>query len=43
MGELSSLETGPLAPNLAGARIASERIAAAVGRIPTQYPVPTGR
>ncbi|HXA29936.1 MAG TPA: FAD-dependent oxidoreductase [Candidatus Angelobacter sp.] len=42
MGELSALQTGPIAPNLAGARIAAERIAAAAGRPPRQYPVPTG-
>ncbi len=40
MGELSSLQTGPMAPNLAGARIAAERIAAAAGRAPWQYPQP---
>ena len=42
MGELSALQTGPLAPNLAGARICAERIAAAAGRPPRQYPVRTG-
>jgi cation diffusion facilitator CzcD-associated flavoprotein CzcO len=40
MGELSCLQTGPIAPNLAGARIAAERIASAAGLRPWQYPLP---
>ncbi|HEY2704507.1 MAG TPA: hypothetical protein VGL20_12530, partial [Candidatus Dormibacteraeota bacterium] len=41
MGGLAALQLGPIARNLAGARIAAERIAAAAGRrAPLQYPAP---
>ena len=41
MGGLAGLQIGPLARNVAGARIAAERIAASAGRrAPLQYPAP---
>jgi hypothetical protein len=42
MGELAALQAGPLAPNLAGARIAAERIVSAMATLPDlQYPIPS--
>ena len=41
MGALAALQVGPAAPNLAGARIAAERIVASLAGIPShQYPFP---
>jgi hypothetical protein len=41
MGGLASLQLGPLARNIPGARMAAERIAASANRrAPLQYPAP---
>jgi hypothetical protein len=41
MGGLAGLQVGPLARNIAGARMAAERVAASLGRrVRLQYPVP---
>jgi hypothetical protein len=46
MGTAAALQVGALAPNLAGARIAAQRIVAALTGLPepadAQYPTPVG-